>query len=212
MADDKQMDLQNSVAEDKQMDLQNSVADPMPRNQTLIEINRSILHALYTFKENAPLKNYILNKRPSTGESLTLAEVLTILKEIIRDEGMFDMKNPAVILCDQNLEKALNMRALHVTEIRDIVYSQLTRLPDDKQDINRSQNSRQQHNYSVRRDEQQLQEALTPTDKTTVSTSQTSVAQQSVNRNPAPQTSNGNLPAVASQTSVTRSNNAPETP
>jgi E3 ubiquitin-protein ligase Mdm2 len=212
MADDKQMDLQNSVAEDKQMDLQNSVADPMPRNQTLIEINRSILHALYTFKENAPLKNYILNKRPSTGESLTLAEVLTILKEIIRDEGMFDMKNPAVILCDQNLEKALNMRALHVTEIRDIVYSQLTRLPDDKQDINRSQNSRQQHNYSVRRDEQQLQEALTPTDKTTVSTSQTSVAQQSVNGNPAPQTSNGNLPAVAPQTSVTRSNNAPETP
>jgi len=103
MADDKQMDLQNSVAEDKQMDLQNSVADPMPRNQTLIEINRSILHALYTFKENAPLKNYILNKRPSTGESLTLAEVLTILKEIIRDEGMFDMKNPAVILCDQTI-------------------------------------------------------------------------------------------------------------
>jgi hypothetical protein len=188
----------------------------MPRNQTLQEINRSILHSLYAFKEDAPLKNYILKKRPSTSEFLTLAEVLTILKEIIRDEEMFDMRNPAIILCDQNLERALNMRALHVSEIRAIVHSQLTRLPDDKQDIIRQQNSMQQHNYLCRRSVQHLQQVLTPTDnsgKTTVSTSQTSVTQQSVNGNPAPQTSNnGNLPAVAPQTSVTRSNNAPENP
>ncbi len=44
--------------------------------------------------------------------------MLTILKEIIRDEEMFDMRNPAIILCDKDLEAALNMRALHVTEIR----------------------------------------------------------------------------------------------
>jgi len=114
------------MADDKQMDLQDILADPMPRNQTLQEINRDTLHSLYAFKENAPLKNYILKKRPSTGEFLTLAEVLTILKVIIRDEEMFDMRNPAIILCDQNLEKALNMRALHVSEIRAIVHSQLT--------------------------------------------------------------------------------------
>jgi hypothetical protein len=47
-----------------------------------------------------------------------LVKVLTILKEIIRDEEMFDMRNPAIILCDKDLEAALNMRALHVTEIR----------------------------------------------------------------------------------------------
>jgi hypothetical protein len=44
--------------------------------------------------------------------------VLTILKEIIKDEGMFDPLNPAIILCSPELEAALNMRALHVTEIR----------------------------------------------------------------------------------------------
>jgi hypothetical protein len=109
---------------------------------------------------------------------------------------------------------ALNMRALHVTEIRAIVHSQLMRLPDNKQDIIRRQNSMQQHNYSLRDSVQQ--QVLIPkdnSDKTlpqpTVSTSQTSVIQQSVNGNPAPQTSNnGNLPVVAPQTSVTRSNNA----
>jgi hypothetical protein len=49
---------------------------------------------------------------------IVLVKVLTILKEIIRDEEMFDMRNPAIILCDKDLEAALNMRALHVTEIR----------------------------------------------------------------------------------------------
>ncbi len=51
------------MADDKQMDLQNILADPMPRNQTLQEINRDTLHSLYVFKEDAPLKNYILKKR-----------------------------------------------------------------------------------------------------------------------------------------------------
>jgi len=40
------------------------------------------------------------------------------LKEIIRDEGMFDHRNPVIILCGGELEKALNMKALHVTELR----------------------------------------------------------------------------------------------
>ncbi len=97
-----------------------------------MEINRNILHSLYAFKVGAPLKNYILTKRPSTRKFYTLAEILTILKEIIRDEEMFDMRNPAIILCDKNLEMALNMQAMHVIEIRELVYSQLMRLPDTR--------------------------------------------------------------------------------
>jgi E3 ubiquitin-protein ligase Mdm2 len=62
-----------------------------------------------------------------------LAEILTILKIIIRDGEMFDMRNPAIILCNKELEQALNMRAMHVTEIRELVYSQLMRLPDKYQ-------------------------------------------------------------------------------
>jgi hypothetical protein len=100
------------MADDKQMNLQNSLADPKPRNPTPQEIDRNILHSLYAFKEGAPLKNYILKKRPSTSEFLTLAEILTILKEIIHDEDMFDMRNPAIFLCDQNLENGSNYASL----------------------------------------------------------------------------------------------------
>jgi hypothetical protein len=47
-----------------------------------------------------------------------ITQVLIMMKEIIRDEAMFDQRNPAIILCSPDLEAALNMKALHVTEIR----------------------------------------------------------------------------------------------
>ena len=62
---------------------------------------------------------------------------------------MFDHANPSVIICSPELERALNMKALHVTEIRydlylnlfelylftikifrDLVLSQITKVPD----------------------------------------------------------------------------------
>ena len=43
---------------------------------------------------------------------------------------MFDHSNPAVIICSNELERALDMKALHVTEIRDLVLLQLTKAPD----------------------------------------------------------------------------------
>ncbi len=43
---------------------------------------------------------------------------MKILGEIIGGELMFDRRNPPIILCDKDLEAALNMRALHVSELR----------------------------------------------------------------------------------------------
>ena len=48
---------------------------------------------------------------------LTL-QILTILKETISNQKMFDERNPSVIMCSKPLEKALNQKALHVTEVR----------------------------------------------------------------------------------------------
>ena len=43
---------------------------------------------------------------------------------------MFDHANPFIIICSTDLEKALNMKALHVTEIRELVLLQITKVPD----------------------------------------------------------------------------------
>ena len=54
-----------------------------------------------------------------------LIEIMKNLKLIVRSEKLFDFKNPSIIMCDSDLEIALNVKDLHVTEIRDQILKQL---------------------------------------------------------------------------------------
>jgi hypothetical protein len=50
-------------------------------------------------------------------ERHTLWKILTMLKIIIRDNGLFDAINPAIIREDPLLEAALGKREIHVGDI-----------------------------------------------------------------------------------------------
>ena len=45
-------------------------------------------------------------------------QVLLALKEIVSREQLFDRRNPTLIICNSELEDALEMKALHITEIK----------------------------------------------------------------------------------------------
>jgi hypothetical protein len=62
----------------------------------LHEINQQYLRLKYKFKEGVPLKEYLQQIVPNLGETYTLREVLTWLKEIIRDNLLFDENNPSI--------------------------------------------------------------------------------------------------------------------
>jgi hypothetical protein len=111
----------------------------------LLELNKMILNLNYTFKVNAPLKNYIRLKTNSMRENYTLAELLTILKNVIADEELYDHRNHAIILCNSELEAALDLPGMHVTELRECVYRQIVELPEEYQ----NPVPIQQHNQSV---------------------------------------------------------------
>lgn len=107
---------------------------PNAHQPSQLELNRNLLQSQFKFKPLSKLKNYVEQKTGNRSKCLyTLAEVLTILKDAIRGEGLYDNNNASVILCSDELEEALNMRALHVTEIRDLVLAQLTRIPGEPQ-------------------------------------------------------------------------------
>jgi hypothetical protein len=91
----------------------------------LQEINQQYLRSRYKFKEGAPLKEYLWQRVPNLGETCTLMEVLTWLKEIIRDNLLFDENNPSMIVGDAPLEAALRKKRVHVNEIRGVVQQQL---------------------------------------------------------------------------------------
>ena len=54
-----------------------------------------------------------------------LIKVTKNLKLNVKSEKLFDFKNPSIIMCDSDLEIALNVKDLHVTEIRDQILKQM---------------------------------------------------------------------------------------
>jgi hypothetical protein len=89
-------------------------------------VNQQYLKSKYKFKEGAPLKEYLQQRVVNFREPCTLVEVLTWLKEIIRDNLLFDERNPAMIIGDAPLEVALRNKKVHVNDIRSVVVQQLT--------------------------------------------------------------------------------------
>jgi hypothetical protein len=94
--------------------------------ETLEQVNQQYLKSKYKFKEGAPLKEYLQQRISSFREPCTLVEVLTWLKEIIRDNLLFDDRNPAMIVGDAPLEAALRKKKVHMNDIRSVVIQQLT--------------------------------------------------------------------------------------
>lgn len=119
--------------------LTHTLQDPCLKKQALVEINRDLLNAFYIFKPESPLKTFI-HKHVKPREFYTLAEVLTLLKNIIRDNTLFDVKNSSMILCSEEMEVVFNMKAFHVTEVRNLVCLHLLRLPQRYQDMLHFQN------------------------------------------------------------------------
>ena len=81
-----------------------------------------ILLSVYCFKEESLLKQYIWKKTQFEKERYTLKEILEILKNIIRQHGFYDLKNPSLIIFRGNeLENVLKMACFHVCQVKEII-------------------------------------------------------------------------------------------
>ena len=73
------------------------------------------------FLPGSALLSYLKDKAPydiiPEGHEPTTIEVMMALKRIIATESLFDPGNPSVILCDSALEKALDTKYLHVSQV-----------------------------------------------------------------------------------------------
>ena len=98
------------------------------RYLTPIEMNKCMLYSKYRFKPQSKLKVYLFNKTKIKKNYYMLIEIMEKLKMIIRFEKLYDPKNPSIIICDSDLENVLDVRDLHVTEVRDQILKHLTRV------------------------------------------------------------------------------------
>jgi hypothetical protein len=79
--------------------------------EIILELNKMINSLNYTFKLDAPLKNYIRLKTKSIRENYTLAELLTILKNVIAEEELYDPRNHAIFSVITNWKQLLTCPA-----------------------------------------------------------------------------------------------------
>ena len=90
------------------------------------ELNQITLYSRYRFKPESKLKEYLYIKTNIKRSYYLLVEIMEKIKVIVRSEKLYDPKNPSIIMCDPNLETALNVKDLHVTEVRHQILKHLT--------------------------------------------------------------------------------------
>ena len=99
----------------------NTPANQDARTPLLPITSKSFLNWCIAFKDcTGPMANY-LRRKQLLKAFYTFCELLTIFKELIRDDENFDQYNPSIILADPELEKALGQQAVSVKEIRNVI-------------------------------------------------------------------------------------------
>ena len=99
-----------------------STATPPARRHTQYTVERRFLRG-------SKLHTFLADKEPDLIKAdkteYTLFTVLSALRHVILREVLYDLNNTNVIMCSRDLEDALDMRSLHVTEIKDAVLTQM---------------------------------------------------------------------------------------
>jgi hypothetical protein len=84
------------------------------------------LNSTYRFIEGSPLRPFILQKTKHCPDVFSLKELMYTLKNIIVQERLYDESNPAIILCSQEMETALDLFSLHCQQVEAVLCRHLT--------------------------------------------------------------------------------------
>ena len=80
---------------------------------------------IVSFKPDSELKQYIRLKTRITKTFFTLGEIIAILRTIIEEEKQYEKRNPALIICSEELKLVLKCTALHYKELKNAIISHL---------------------------------------------------------------------------------------
>ena len=84
-----------------------------------------LLDRNFNFAQDSQLKKLVESKVTMDGPDFSFQNILIFLKNLILKDGLYDKRNPPIIICSQELETALNIKALHVGELKKAVLKQL---------------------------------------------------------------------------------------
>ena len=95
------------------------------RNQHYLVASELSPNMIVAFKTDSELKKYIQQKTNITKTFFTLGEIIATLRIIIEREKQYDERNPALIICSEDLKLALKRKALHSKDLQTAITSHL---------------------------------------------------------------------------------------
>ena len=95
-----------------------------------MNIKISTLATIVSFKKGSSLKTYMDEKTRIIKRFYMIGEILAILKAVISEEKMYDVRNPSIVLCSPELELVLDRKALHISELTGRIMNQVAWAPD----------------------------------------------------------------------------------
>ena len=87
--------------------------------------NKFSSDTIVSFKQDSELKSYIKLKTGITKTFFTLGEIIATLRTIIEEEKQYEERNPALIICSEELKLVLKCTALHYKELKNAIISHL---------------------------------------------------------------------------------------
>ena len=87
--------------------------------------NSSYKSLVVRWKENSSLLFYLNLKFGDKYPTFTFLQILQALKHVIIEENLYDPCNTSIIICNQELENALDRRALNVAQLRQVIFPHL---------------------------------------------------------------------------------------
>ena len=96
-----------------------------------IEEKRKVISQVFKFK-TVSLHQYIMRKGRVVKTLFRFEEILLIMKRTISEEGLYDVNNPVIVMCDDEMEKALNIKAFHDEELCGVLLKHLIRIDNDE--------------------------------------------------------------------------------
>ena len=94
-------------------------------NQNHLATSKLLSDTIVSFKPDSELKRYVQLKTGIIKTFFTLGEITATLRTIIEKEKQYDERNPAVIICSEELKLALKCKALHYKELKNAIISHL---------------------------------------------------------------------------------------
>jgi hypothetical protein len=95
-----------------------------------MEVNHNLLHTIFQFKPLSMLNNFLISKTGIDKPYYSFLEILIIFRDVIRKESMFDPNNVSIILCSSELEDTLNVKAFHLSQLKGLILTHITKLQD----------------------------------------------------------------------------------